>query len=67
VWDYKKLRADSSLKGEKLSKVVFVEKQKYERVKLFKVNFYILFYGDNSWFVALRQMKFGTVKDRRHT
>jgi hypothetical protein len=28
---------------------------------------HILFYGENSWTVALRQMKFCTLKDDTHT
>jgi hypothetical protein len=35
-----------------------------ERLK-FKIH--ILFYGDNSWTIALRQTKFGTMKDDVHT
>jgi hypothetical protein len=31
-----------------------------------KLNIHILLYRDNSWTIALRQMKFGTVKDHRH-
>jgi hypothetical protein len=51
------------------SKTIFVKSQKYElgggvRLKL-KIN--ILFCGDNSWSVALRQMKSRIVKDHGHT
>jgi hypothetical protein len=32
-----------------------------------EVRIHILFYGDNSWIVALRQIKFYSVKDYRYT
>jgi hypothetical protein len=40
-----------------------VKSQKYERGEPSKVYIYILLHGDNSWNVALRKMKFGTLKD----
>jgi hypothetical protein len=32
-----------------------------------KVKIDILFYGNNSWTVALRQTKFDAMKDHKHT
>jgi hypothetical protein len=32
-----------------------------------KVKIHILFYGENSWAIALSQMKFCTLKDHGHT
>jgi hypothetical protein len=32
-----------------------------------KLKFMFCFYGDNSWTVAARQIKFGTIKGQRHT
>jgi hypothetical protein len=31
---------------------------------LMKVKIHILFYGENSWTVAVTQIKFGTVRDQ---
>jgi hypothetical protein len=39
----------------------------YERGERLNVQIHILFCGDNSWTVALRQIKFGAVKDRGYT
>jgi hypothetical protein len=50
------------------SRNIFVENQKDTRVEgdwLLKI--YILFCGDSSWTVALRQIKFGKVKDHGHS
>jgi hypothetical protein len=35
----------------------------YEHGGQLKVKIHILFYGDNSWTVALSQKKFGTIED----
>jgi hypothetical protein len=40
--------------------------QKYEHGGRLKVKIHTLFYGENSWTVALRQMKFCTWKDHWH-
>jgi hypothetical protein len=42
---------------------MFVKNKKYERGGRLKVKVHILFYGDNSWTVAVGQMKFGIVED----
>jgi hypothetical protein len=44
-----------------------VKNEKYKREWRLKVKIHILFYGDNSCTVALRQMKFGTLRDHGHT
>jgi hypothetical protein len=46
---------------------IFVKNQKCERGGRLKVKIHVLFYGDNSWNVALREIKFGTVKDHGHS
>jgi hypothetical protein len=43
-----------------------MKNQKYARGWRFNMKIRILFYGDNSWTVTLRQVKFGTVRDHRH-
>jgi hypothetical protein len=48
------------------NKIIFVRNKKYEHGGRLKVKIHILFYRGNSWIVALRQMKFGTVKDHGH-
>jgi hypothetical protein len=40
-----------------------VKNKKYERGGQLKFKVQILFCGDNSWTVAVSQMKFGTVED----
>jgi hypothetical protein len=44
-----------------------VKNKKYEHGGRFEVKVHILFYGDNSWTVAVSEMKFGTVEDHGHT
>jgi hypothetical protein len=41
--------------------------QKYEYGRRLKVKIHILFYGENSWTVALSQMEFCRLKDHGHT
>jgi hypothetical protein len=44
-----------------------VRNKKHEHGSRLKAKVHILFYGDNSWTVAVSQMKFGTVEDHGHT
>jgi hypothetical protein len=44
----------------------FCENQQYEHDRRLTFKTHILFYGDNSWTVSLRQTKFGTMKDHGH-
>jgi hypothetical protein len=56
-----------SLRRQKdFNKTLSVKGQKYKHGRLLKFKIYVLFYTDKSWTVALRQMKFGTVKDQRY-
>jgi hypothetical protein len=48
-------------------KTTFTRFQKYERGRRLKVKIHILFYGENSWTVTLRQTKFCALKDHGHT
>jgi hypothetical protein len=41
-----------------LNKTIFVKNKKYEFGSRLKHKIHILFYGDNSWTITLRQMKF---------
>jgi hypothetical protein len=43
-----------------------VESKKYEHDGQLKVKFILLFYGDNSWAVALTQIQFGIAKAHSH-
>jgi hypothetical protein len=62
------LYADRYSEDEKLFiRPFFVNKQKYERGGRMKVKINSLYRGDNSWTVARRQTKFGTMKDRGHS
>jgi hypothetical protein len=69
TWDHGILYADRSSKdgdGQLLMRP-FCQKQKYERGGRLKVKIHILFYGDNSWTVAVNLMRFGIVEDHGHT
>jgi hypothetical protein len=44
-----------------------VKNKKYERGGRFKVKVHILFCGNNSWTVAVSQMKYGIAEDHGHT
>jgi hypothetical protein len=64
---HKILYGDRPSKDEHLSLWSFLWKiQKYECGGQLKIEIHILFHGDNSWTVALRWMKFGSVKDNGH-
>jgi hypothetical protein len=45
----------------------FEKNQKYKRHAWLNLKIHILFYGENSWTVALPQMKFVAMKDHGHT
>jgi hypothetical protein len=45
------------------NKTTFARNQKYKHSRQMNVKLCILFHGENSWTVALRQMKFGAVED----
>jgi hypothetical protein len=46
-----------------LSDEQLVRNEQYERGRRLNIKIHILLYGDNSWTVGLRQIKFDTVKD----
>jgi hypothetical protein len=50
-----------------ISSLLLEIKKKYEFGGQLKFKIDILFYGDNSWTVALRQTKFVAMKDDGHT
>jgi hypothetical protein len=49
------------------NKTTFVRILKFEHYGQLKFKLHILLYGENSWTIALRQMKFCTLKDHGHT
>jgi hypothetical protein len=61
MWDLNVLYAHSSSKDEHLL-LRSLKKQKYEYAGRLKVKICVLFNGDNSRIVALRQIKFSTVQ-----
>jgi hypothetical protein len=64
VWDHDILCADSLQSANNFQQDRFCEKtQKYECEWCLKIKIHILFYGDISLTIALRQTKFGTSKD----
>jgi len=68
TWDHEILYADRSSKVKQLLTRQFLLKNKNMNMAGgWKLKIYILFYRDNSWTVALRQMKFGALKDHEHT
>jgi hypothetical protein len=63
--DHEILYADRSSEDEqRLIWTLLRESKKYEHDWQLKFKIHILFCGDNSWAVALKQTKFGTMKDR---
>jgi hypothetical protein len=70
TWVYNSLLPDRYVKDEHVLITQFLwESKKYERecrLRVKKIYKYVLFYGDNLWTVAIRQMKFGAVKDNGH-
>jgi hypothetical protein len=68
TWDHGILYADRSSKdGQLLMRPFLWKTKKYERGGRLKAKVHILFYEDNSWTVAVRQMKFGIIEDHGHT
>jgi hypothetical protein len=55
TWGHKILYADIFRGWTTFNKITFVRIQKYEHGWRFKVTIHILFYGENSWTVALSQ------------
>jgi hypothetical protein len=70
TWVYNSLLPDRYVKDEHVLKTQFLwESKNYERecrLRVKKIYKYVLFDGDNLWTVAIRQMKFGAVKDNGH-
>jgi hypothetical protein len=67
TWDHGILYADRSLKyGQLLTRPCFSKTKNMNVVADWKLKF-IFFYGDNSWTVAVSQMKFGVVENHGHT
>jgi hypothetical protein len=68
MWDHEILYADRSSRGKQLSmRTPFQKTKSTNMMEQLKVNIHILFYGQNSWTVELRQIKFCALKDHGHT
>jgi hypothetical protein len=59
------LFTDGSFKDGHVLMRLFLETKKNERGGRLKIKIRILLYGNNSWTVALRQMKFGRIYSTR--
>jgi hypothetical protein len=49
------------------NKTIFVKNENYKQGTQLKFKTHILFYENNSWIVALGQIKFTAVRDYEHT
>jgi hypothetical protein len=68
TWDHEILYTDRSSKDEQILIISFSSKTKNTNMTaVWMLKFIVLFCGDNSWTVTLRQMNFGIVRDHRHT
>jgi hypothetical protein len=67
-WDHQTLYSDWPWKAKQFLERQFLQKNyKYERGRLLNFEIHVLFYGDNSWTLAIRQMQFGAGKDQGYT
>jgi hypothetical protein len=68
TWDHDILDDDKYSKGQRILMREFLWKnEKFNRVGWLKVKNPYLFHGDNSRIVALREIKFGVLKDHGYT